>query len=168
MASATASGSRTYAEAIEALNTLQSNAATIAAIRASGGKANDLAISEMVEYLSRIGYSLEDLDRLNIIHITGTKGKGSTAAFSSQLVCDALSEESGAGASGPKVGLYTSPHMLLVRERVRLDGLPLSEERFAKDFWYVWDKLGETADKVSRRQETRHHQQRSDVASLPP
>lgn len=109
---------------------------------------NDFAIPEMVEYLQRIGYQVEELDRLNIIHITGTKGKGSTAAFSSSLLMKAFDEEKGA-KEGPKVGLYTSPHMMLVRERIRLDGLPLSEERFAKDFWHVWDRLEETADQVS-------------------
>lgn len=151
-AAPSSSGGRTYSDAIDALNTLQSNAAVIAAIRASGGKLNDFAIPEMVEYLKRIGYSVQDLDRLNIIHITGTKGKGSTAAFSSSLLLAALKGHSTDGEQdkrsldAPKVGLYTSPHMMLVRERIRLDGLPVNEERFAKEFWHVWDRLGETAD----------------------
>lgn len=55
MSSAT-SGS--YSEAIAALNTLQSNAAIIEAIRRSGGKLNDLALPEMVEYLERIGWKV--------------------------------------------------------------------------------------------------------------
>ncbi|CAO1613694.1 unnamed protein product [Sympodiomycopsis kandeliae] len=145
------SSGRTYSDAIDALNTLQSNAAVIAAIRASGGKLNDFAIPEMVEYLKRIGYSVEDLDRLNIIHVTGTKGKGSTAAFSSSLLLAALKNQGKQDTverslDSPKVGLYTSPHMMLVRERIRFDGLPIDEERFAKEFWHVWDKLGETAN----------------------
>jgi len=47
-----------YAEAITALNTLQSNASVIEAIRRSGGKLNDFAIPEMVEYLQRIGWKV--------------------------------------------------------------------------------------------------------------
>jgi folylpolyglutamate synthase len=50
--------SRTYRDAIDALNSLQSNAATLEAVRASGGKSSDLAIPEMIEYLRRIGYEV--------------------------------------------------------------------------------------------------------------
>ena len=46
----------------------------------------DFAIPEMVEYLERIGYTTSDLNRLNVIHITGTKGKGSTSAFVDSLL----------------------------------------------------------------------------------
>jgi folylpolyglutamate synthase len=49
---------RSYRDAIDLLNTLQSNAATLDAIKASGGRTKDLAIPEMVEYLERIGYKV--------------------------------------------------------------------------------------------------------------
>jgi len=49
---------RSYSEAVDALNSLQSNAATLGALRASGGKMSDVAIPEMLEYLHRIGYSV--------------------------------------------------------------------------------------------------------------
>ena len=49
--------SRTYRDAVDHLNTLQSNAATLEAVRASGGRLSQFAIPEMVEYLGRIGYS---------------------------------------------------------------------------------------------------------------
>lgn len=38
-------------------------------------------------------------------------------------------------------GLYTSPHMVAVRERIRINGRPLSEDEFAKFFFEVWDRL---------------------------
>lgn len=38
-------------------------------------------------------------------------------------------------------GLYTSPHLVAVRERIRINGIPISEEDFAKYFFEVWDKL---------------------------
>ena len=43
---------RTYREAVDHLNSLQSNAATLEAVRASGGRLSQFAIPEMVEYLA--------------------------------------------------------------------------------------------------------------------
>ena len=39
------------------------------------------------------------------------------------------------------IGLYTSPHLVAVRERIRINGAPLSEDEFAKYFFEIWDKL---------------------------
>jgi hypothetical protein len=50
---------RSYQDAVDHLNSLQSNAETLKAIRASGGR-NGLAIPEMVEFLERIGYIVSD------------------------------------------------------------------------------------------------------------
>jgi dihydrofolate synthase/folylpolyglutamate synthase len=55
------------------------------------------------------------------IHIGGTNGKGSVSA----LVAEAL------GAAGFRVGLYTSPHLVSFRERIRVDGVPVSEAAVA-------------------------------------
>ena len=46
---------RSYQDAVDHLNSLQSNAETLNAIRASGGR-NEFAIPEMIEFLKRIGY----------------------------------------------------------------------------------------------------------------
>lgn len=54
-----------------------------------------------------------------IIHVAGTKGKGSTSA----LCAAAL------GAAGYKVGLYTSPHLEDYVERIRVDGEPITHEQ---------------------------------------
>ncbi|CCM04792.1 uncharacterized protein FIBRA_06985 [Fibroporia radiculosa] len=124
---------RTYRDAIDNLNTLQSNAATLDAARANGGRISKVAIPEMLEYLGRIGYTASDLNRLNVVHITGTKGKGSTSAFTDSILRRTMPQW--------KVGLYTSPHLVAVRERIRINGAPLSEEDFAKFFFEVWDKL---------------------------
>ena len=48
---------RTYRDAVDHLNSLQSNAATLEAVRASGGRLSEFAIPEMIAYLNRIGYS---------------------------------------------------------------------------------------------------------------
>ena len=55
------------------------------------------------------------------IHVGGTNGKGSV----STLVASALAE------AGWRVGLYTSPHLASFRERIRVDGVPISEEALA-------------------------------------
>lgn len=58
---ARAMSSRSYADAVDHLNSLQSNAATLDAVRASGGRLSNSAIPEMLEYLSRIGYSVSGI-----------------------------------------------------------------------------------------------------------
>ena len=55
------------------------------------------------------------------IHVGGTNGKGSVAS----LIASAL------GEMGWKVGLYTSPHVVSFRERMRVAGVPISEEAVA-------------------------------------
>lgn len=56
------------------------------------------------------------------IHIAGTKGKGSTAYMIAAMLRQA----------GFKVGLYTSPHFLSIRERIVVDGRQVSETEFGK------------------------------------
>ena len=55
---------------------------------------------------------------LKTIHIAGTNGKGSTAAMIQAILRE----------SGLKVGLYTSPHLIRFNERIRINGLPISDE----------------------------------------
>ncbi len=56
------------------------------------------------------------------IHVGGTAGKGSTATM-----CAAILH-----AAGYRVGLHTKPHLHSVTERIRIDGIPVSDERFAE------------------------------------
>jgi dihydrofolate synthase / folylpolyglutamate synthase len=60
-------------------------------------------------------------DLIPCVHIGGTNGKGSVAT----LIAAAL------GAAGWRVGLYTSPHLVSFRERIRVDGAPISEAAVA-------------------------------------
>jgi len=39
------------------------------------------------------------------------------------------------------IGLFTSPHLIEVRERIRINGKPLSKEMFAKYFFECWNLL---------------------------
>jgi dihydrofolate synthase / folylpolyglutamate synthase len=78
--------------------------------------------------LERIGAVLEALgnpqDRLRIVHVAGTNGKGSTCAMI----------EAGLRAAGERTGLFTSPHLSEPTERIRIDGQPVSADRFTTAF----------------------------------
>lgn len=132
--------SRTYTDAINALNSLQSNFASIEAMKKLGPNVNrnELSINEVREYTSRLGYAPRDFNKLNIIHVTGTKGKGSTCAFTESILKQYQPD------SISKIGLYTSPHLKSVRERIRINGQPIDKELFTKYFFEVWDKLSST------------------------
>lgn len=60
-------------------------------------------------------------EQLRAIHVAGTNGKGST----SHLIAAALQ------ASGLKVGLFTSPHLVSLTERIRINGTPIEEQEIA-------------------------------------
>jgi len=61
------------------------------------------------------------------IHVAGTNGKGSTCAMISSILRSA----------GVQVGLYTSPHLIEPTERIQVNGLELSPDRFAAAFQTV-------------------------------
>jgi folylpolyglutamate synthase len=49
-----------------------------------------------------------------------------------------------------KIGLYTSPHLRFVRERIQINNTPLSEEQFARYFFETWDRLETSAKEAGR------------------
>jgi len=73
--------------------------------------------------LDQIQNLLERLDHpereFRSIHIAGTNGKGSTAAILESILREA----------GYKTGLYTSPHLIDMRERIKIAGKPIAEKR---------------------------------------
>ncbi|TLY26468.1 MAG: bifunctional folylpolyglutamate synthase/dihydrofolate synthase [Nitrospirae bacterium] len=60
--------------------------------------------------------------RYRTLHIAGTNGKGSTAAMAAAVL----------QAAGYRVGLYTSPHLVEFRERIRVNGEMIAESRVAR------------------------------------
>lgn len=64
---------RGYESAVEELNSLQTNAAVLEAQRRSGGRDLEQQLPEMRDALARVGVELAALDRLKIIHVTGSK-----------------------------------------------------------------------------------------------
>ena len=75
------------------------------------------------------------------MHVAGTKGKGTTCAFVNSILAQ-YHERYG---SPRQVGLYTSPHLLSVCERIRINSRPISEEKFTKYFFELWDALAHGA-----------------------
>jgi dihydrofolate synthase / folylpolyglutamate synthase len=84
-------------------------------------KTTKLGLERIRAVLAALG---DPQDRLSIVHVAGTNGKGSTCAMI----------ESGFRAAGLRTGLYTSPHLAEPTERIRIDGRPVSAERFAEAF----------------------------------
>lgn len=56
------------------------------------------------------------------VQVAGTNGKGSVCAFLNSICLEA----------GVKTGLYTSPHLISITERVKIDGVDISEDEFAR------------------------------------
>lgn len=129
--------SRSYSDAIELLNTLQSSPKIVKARLENDHKSYCENNEKLKACLLHMGYSVSDLDNLNIVHVTGTKGKGSTCAYIDSI----LNQYQSSHGIPLKVGLYTSPHLISVRERIRINSSSISAETFAKYFFQVWDCL---------------------------
>lgn len=73
------------------------------------------------EILQRMG---NPQDKMKVVHVAGTNGKGSVCAFLNTMLTGA----------GKKTGLFTSPHLVRVNERMKVDGEPVSDEAFLQSF----------------------------------
>src|SRR4029079_15682977 len=81
----------------------------------------DLALDRM----AGVGGLLGDPQRAcPVIHITGTNGKTSTARMTDALL----------RGRGLRTGRFTSPHLVSIRERIVVDGAPVSAERFVEAY----------------------------------
>jgi dihydrofolate synthase/folylpolyglutamate synthase len=69
--------------------------------------------------------------------IAGTNGKGSTAATLASIL----------RASGVKTGLYTSPHLVRINERIRINGQEISDDEFA----FLQGEVDQVAEKLVER-----------------
>ncbi|EKD17385.1 uncharacterized protein L3040_008424 [Drepanopeziza brunnea f. sp. 'multigermtubi'] len=147
----TISPSRTYNGALKLLDSLQSNRAVTTSISSSSapGHMDKIAIPEMLEWIRKAGYSVEDLAARGLrgIHIAGTKGKGSVSVMVENILLQywRSGTVNDTGKAMGRVGLYTSPHLIHVRERIRIDGLPISEVLFKHYFYELWDRFSGAA-----------------------
>lgn len=71
------------------------------------------------ELMLRLG---DPHQRVPAVHIAGTKGKGSTAALVEAML----------RAAGYRTGLFTSPHLVSMRERIRVNAVPIGEDEMAR------------------------------------
>src|SRR5256885_16281525 len=81
-------------------------------------KPGDLKLERMRALLKLLG---DPHDRVRLVHVTGTKGKGSTCAMLASVL----------RAAGYRVGLFTSPHLEHVEERAQVNGVPISHAEVA-------------------------------------
>ena len=99
----------TYAEAVDYLYTQMPLFQNVGAGAYKEGLENTLAIDRHHGSPHKL---------FSTIHVAGTNGKGSTSHTLAAIL----------QASGLKVGLYTSPHILDFRERIRVNGAPVSQD----------------------------------------
>ena len=121
----------------------------------SGMRGTRMTYAETVKYLLALGRELAaprqarvqkfDLENIRLlarhlgepqrkfpsVHIAGTNGKGSTAAM-----VEAILRE-----SGLRTGLYISPHLERINERIQIAGEPVSDQEFARSFTLVRDLI---------------------------
>jgi len=97
---------------------------------------------ERLGFLSKEPFTLDRMRKLakifgnpersfRVVHVAGSKGKGSIASFVSSILKEA----------GYKVGLYTSPHILDTRERIRIGNKLITKEKFAYHAYLIKRKL---------------------------
>src|ERR1700733_4170232 len=72
--------------------------------------------------------------KIPCVHIAGTNGKGSTAAMLESVL----------RAAGLRTGLYTSPHLERINERLRIAGVDISDEKFAA----AWTRVHSTIERL--------------------
>src|SRR5439155_21042948 len=72
-----------------------------------------------------------DLRRSRVIHVAGTNGKGSVCAIIDSIL----------RANGYRTGLFTSPHLVTFRERIRVNGEMISEDAVASGLTAIRDLI---------------------------
>ena len=93
---------------------------------APGQPRRKFRLEEMRSLIESLGHPER---RFRSVLIAGTNGKGSTAATLSAILQSA----------GYRTGLYTSPHLERVNERIRIDGVSIGDEDFARLYFRVDD-----------------------------
>lgn len=86
------------------------------------------------ELLKELGNPEKDL---KIIHVAGTNGKGSVCAYLNQVLYE----------NGYHTGLFTSPHLVDIRERIRIDSEMISEEQFVM----LFERVEAAAEKLEKQ-----------------
>jgi dihydrofolate synthase/folylpolyglutamate synthase len=88
---------------------------TLHFIHATSWMGSRLGLERMQDLMFSLGNPQEEL---RFVHVAGSNGKGSVCAMLSSILT----------ATGYRTGLYTSPHLLRVNERIKIDGADISDE----------------------------------------
>jgi dihydrofolate synthase / folylpolyglutamate synthase len=94
------------------------------------GKGQRQGLAAMQEACAKLGHPER---AFKTIHVAGTNGKGTVAAFVSSMCM----------AANHRVGLYTSPHLIRFAERIRIQGHPIEDEALATYINHVLDRCGD-------------------------
>lgn len=106
---------RTYQSALNFLDTL----ANYEKMTRVGYNQNNFNLARMNRLLAALDNPHK---RLRSVHVAGTKGKGSTCMMLASMLANC----------GMKIGLYTSPHLVDVRERIQINGEMITETEFTR------------------------------------
>ena len=82
------------------------------------------SVEQTKEFLKRLGNPQEGQ---KVIHVAGTNGKGSVCAYMQAMLI----------AEGKRVGFFTSPHLVFVNERIRINNRQIDDETFLRIFLKV-------------------------------
>ena len=96
------------------------------------------SMEDTVRFLEHLGSPAQ---HCRIIHVAGTNGKGSVCAY----LCSVLKE------AGIAAGMFISPHLVTMRERLVADGVMASREEFLEAFCIVYQKLSVLPPKLAGR-----------------
>lgn len=126
-----------YEDAIEKLKGLRSSICSLKAQMKEGkDEGKEYArrrMDRLRKLLELVGITNHHIRDLNVVHIAGTKGKGSTCAMVDSILRN----------HGIRTGLYTSPHLVDLRERIRVDGRLMPHSKFAQYLNEVYYKIQE-------------------------
>lgn len=101
---------------------------------------NTDSLPEMRSLLQKYSSTGGDLGFLKAVHVTGSKGKGSVCAMIESIL------RRGAGV---KTGMFTSPHLVHPRERIRINGHAVSPDLFARHVLSLNERLQQAGEQVS-------------------
>ncbi|HHX60854.1 MAG TPA: bifunctional folylpolyglutamate synthase/dihydrofolate synthase [Epulopiscium sp.] len=98
--------------------------------------AKTLGLGRIQNLMKRLG---NPQDKLNIIHVAGTNGKGSVCAMLTSILMEA----------GYKVGLFTSPHLIAYNERIQINRVPIKDS----DFENIASKVQKACEEIAKDNE---------------
>lgn len=152
---------KSYQHTLRLLNAIPSNKAAIErAVRIKNNSTSQDPLNEMRTLMGQVGLKPEKLP-FRVVHIAGTKGKGSVAAYTSAIF-NKLREHKDPRVP-QNVGTFMSPHLQDPRERILINGQPISAPEFMAYFSEVWDMLeanmvralSKYSDEVAKRHNSR-------------